>query len=96
VSRMDQESTARKPPGQRRSFTDEFKANTVRPVKPVSAVARDLDLTSSAECGERSVTNATAGEAVLDYIEVFYSARVATRPWATRARPSMSGQPGRS
>ena len=49
---MDQESKERKPRRQRRSFTDEFKASTVRLVldegKSVSAVARDLDLTASA------------------------------------------------
>jgi transposase len=49
---MDQESRPQKPRRARRSFTDEFKASAVRLVldegKSVSAVARDLDLTSSA------------------------------------------------
>src|SRR3954468_13308499 len=49
VSTMDEAKTTKR---QRRSFTDEFKAGSVRLVldegKTISQVARDLDLTASA------------------------------------------------
>jgi transposase len=49
VSTMDEAKTMKR---QRRSFTDEFKASSVRLVldegKTISQVARDLDLTASA------------------------------------------------
>jgi transposase len=72
VSRMEKQSKQRRP---RRSFSEEFKEQTVRLVleegKPIARVARDLDLTASAltEWVKRARADRTRGKTGLTTAE---------------------------